>query len=67
MQPMDSFKARSQGQKNAAPNEEHDGQFHDAKNSGVGAGSSIGSAADVVAVSSDGLVGAEPPNHTVGT
>ena len=64
---MDSFEPRSQGQKNAAPNEEHDGQFHDAKNSGVGAGSSIESAADVVAVSSDGLVGAESPNHTVGT
>ena len=37
---------------------------------GLGAGvlSSIGgSAADVAAVSSDGLVGAESPNHTVGT
>jgi hypothetical protein len=64
---MDSFKPRSQGPKNAAPNEEHDGQFHDAKNSGVNAESSIESAADVVAVSSDGLVGAESPNHTAGT
>jgi hypothetical protein len=64
---MDSFKARSEGQKNAASNEEHVGQFHDAKKYGVGAGSSIESAADVVAVSSDGFVGAESPNHTVGT
>ena len=64
---MDSLESRSQGDRNAAPNEEHDGQFHDAKNSEVGAGSSIESAADVVAVSSDGLVGAESPNHTVGT
>jgi hypothetical protein len=64
---MGSFEPRSQGDKNAAPSEEHDVQVHDAKNSEVGAGSSIESAADVVAVSSDGFVGAESPNHTVGT
>ena len=64
---MDSFKARSEGQKNAAPNEEHDGQFHDAKNSEASVGSSIESATDVVAVSSGGLEGAESPRHTAGT
>jgi hypothetical protein len=64
---VDSFEPRSQGDKNAAPSEEHDGQFHDAKKSMASAGSSIESAADVVTVSSDGLVGAESPNHTVGT
>jgi hypothetical protein len=64
---MDSVKAWPEGDKNAASNEEHDGQFDDAKNSEASAGSSIESAADVVAVSSGGLVGAESPNHTVGT
>ena len=64
---MDSLESRSQGDKNAAPNEEHDGQFHDAKNSEASVGSSIESATDVVAVSSGGLVGAESPNHTAGT
>ena len=49
---------------NAASNEEHDGQFRDAKKTWASAGSRIESAADVVAVSSDGLVGAESPNHT---
>ena len=64
---MDSFKAWPLGDKNAASNEEHDGQFHDAKKSGVGAGSSIESATDVVAVSSGGLEGAESPIITAGT
>jgi hypothetical protein len=64
---MDSFTPWFQGDKNAASNEEHDGQFHDAKNSEARAGSSIESAADVVVVSSDELVGAESPYHTVGT
>jgi hypothetical protein len=64
---MGSFEPWSQGDKNAASNEEDDGQLNDAKNSEVGAGSSIESAADVVTVSSDGFVGAESPNHTVGT
>ena len=64
---MDSFTPWFQGDKYAASNEEHDGQFHDAKKSEASAGSSIESAADVVAVSSDELVGAESPIHTVGT
>jgi hypothetical protein len=64
---MDSFEAWPEGDKNAAPNEEHDGQFGDAKKSEASAGSSIESAADVVAVSSGGLVGAESPIHTAGT
>jgi hypothetical protein len=64
---MDSFTPRFQGDKNAASNEEHDGQLHDAKNSGAGVGSSIESATDVVAVSSGGLEGAESPIHTAGT
>jgi hypothetical protein len=63
---MDSFEPWPQGDKNAASNEEHDGQFLDAKNSEASAGGSIESAADAVAVSSDGLVGAESPIHTVG-
>jgi hypothetical protein len=61
---MDIFEPRSQGDKNAAPSEEHDAQFHGAKNSWASAGSSIESAADVDTVSSDGLVGEESPNHT---
>ena len=64
---MDIVKAWPQGDKNAAPNEEHDGQFHDAKNSEASVGSSIESATDVVAVSSGGLEGAESPIHTFGT
>ena len=64
---MGSFKARSEGQKSAAPNEEHDGQFHDAKKSEASVGSSIESATDVVAVSPGGLEGAESPIHTAGT
>jgi hypothetical protein len=64
LHPMDSFEPRSRGDKNAASNEEHDGQFRDAKKTWASAGSRIESAADVVAVSSDGLVGAESPNHT---
>ena len=64
---MDSFELRSRGDKNAASNEEHDGQFHDAKKSKASVGSSIESATDVVAVSSGGLEGAESPIHTAGT
>jgi hypothetical protein len=64
---MDSFTPWFQGDKNAASNEEHDGQFGDAKNSGAGAGSSSESATDVVAVSSDERVGAESPNHAFST
>ena len=64
---MDSFELRSRGDKNAASNEEHDGQFHDAKKSEASVGSSIESATDVVAVSSGGLEGAESPIPTVGT
>ena len=64
---MDSVKAWPLGDKNAASNEEHDGQFHDAKNSEASVGSSIESATDVVAVSPGGLEGAESPTHTAGT
>ena len=64
---MDSVKAWPQGDKNVASNEEHDGQFHDAKKSEASAGSSIESATDVVAVSPGGLEGAESPIHTAGT
>ena len=64
---MDSFTPRFQGDKYAASNEEHDGQFHDAKKSWAGVESSIESATDVVAVSLGGRVGAESPIHTAGT
>ena len=64
---MDSFTPRFQGDKYAASNEEHDGQYHDAKKSEASVGSSIESATDVVAVSSGGLEGAESPLHTAGT
>jgi hypothetical protein len=64
---MGSFEPWSQGDKNAAPNEDHNGQFHDAKISEASAGGNIESAADAVAVSSGGLVGAESLIHTAGT
>jgi hypothetical protein len=64
---MDNFAPWFQGDKDAASNEEHDGQFHDAKNSEASVGSSIESATDVVAVSPGGLEGAESPIHTAGT
>jgi hypothetical protein len=64
---MDSFTPWFQGDKYAASNEEHDGQFHDAKKSEASVGSSIESATDVVAVSPGGLEGAESPIHTAGT
>jgi hypothetical protein len=64
---MDNFTPWFQGDKDAASNEEHDGQFHDAKKSEASAGSSIESATAVVAVSPGGLVGAESPINTAGT
>ena len=64
---MDSFTPWFQGDKHAESNEEHDGQFHDAKKSEASVGSSIESATDVVAVSPGGLEGAESPIHTAGT
>ena len=64
---MDSFTPWFQGDKYAASNEEHDGQYHDAKKSEASVGSSIESATDVVAVSPGGLEGAESPIHTFGT
>ena len=64
---MDNFAPWFQGDKDAASNEEHDGQCHDAKNSEASVGSSIESATDVVAVSPGGLEGAESPIHTAGT
>jgi len=64
---MDSFTPWFQGDKYAASNEEHDGQYHDAKKSEASVGSSIESATDVVAVSPGGLEGAESPIHTAGT